>query len=207
MNTTLLLTVLNGVMGGRGKRSRRASRFLGSGGGRLLSNPATLMTAAGLAWGVYETLKGREAQGATPPPLANAAEPAAGVPAVDPAALRMLRVAVSAAAADGALSEREKAAILQQANGADAALLEQELARPRPLAEIATGIGTPEEAATLYVLAFTILRADEQVTGAERIYLAQLAHLLKLDAETAQALERDTGDRIDALGDQGQPGG
>ena len=57
------------------------------------------------------------------------------------------------------------------------------------------------------MLAFTILRADEQVTGAERIYLAQLAHLLKLDAETAQALERDTGDRIDALGDQGQPGG
>ena len=50
-----------------------------------------------------------------------------------------------------------------------------------------------------------MVRADEQVTGAERIYLAQLAHLLDLDPATVQALEKDTGERIDALGDQGQP--
>ena len=59
----------------------------------------------------------------------------------------------------------------------------------------------------MYVLAFTILRADEQVTGSERIYLAQLANLLHLDRQTVDVLEKDTGDRIDALGDQGQPGG
>jgi len=205
MNTTLLLTVLNGVMGCRGKRSRRAHRFLGLGGGRLLSHPATLMTAAGVAWGVFETLKGRNAPG-TPPVAAHTDVPAGDDSAAQPAALRMLRVAVSAAAADGALNEREKAAILQQA-GTGAAVLEEELARPRPLTEITAGVDTPEEAATLYVLAFTILRADEQVTGVERIYLAQLAHLLKLDAGTVLALERDTGERIDALGDQGQPGG
>jgi uncharacterized membrane protein YebE (DUF533 family) len=206
MNTTLLLTVLNSVMGGRGKRSRRANRFLRIGGGRLLSHPATLMTAAGVAWGVFETLKGRNAPAAPPPPPAPTHVSPADDSAAQPGALRMLRVAVSAAAADGALNEREKAAILQQA-GTEVAVLEAELARPRPLAEITAGVDTPEEAATLYVLAFTILRADEQVTGAERIYLAQLAHLLKLDAGTVQALERDTGDRIDALGDQGQPGG
>ena len=33
----------------------------------------------------------------------------------------------------------------------------------------------PGARATLYVLAFTIVRADEHVSGAERIYLAQLA--------------------------------
>ena len=57
----------------------------------------------------------------------------------------------------------------------------------------------PAQRATLYVLAFTVLRADEQVTGAERIYLAQLAHLLGLDPATVQQLEKDTGERIDAL--------
>ena len=42
------------------------------------------------------------------------------------------------------------------------------------------------------MLAYTIVRADEQVTGAERIYLAQLANLLGLDPATVQQLEKDT---------------
>ena len=75
------------------------------------------------------------------------------------------------------------------------------------MSSIVAGVESPDEAATLYVLAFTILRADEQLTGAERIYLAQLAHLLGLDRDTVAGLERDTGERIDALGDQGQLGG
>ena len=56
------------------------------------------------------------------------------------------------------------------------------------------------------MLAYTVLRADEQVTGAERIYLAQLANLLGLDPATVAKLETDTGQRIDALGDQGAVG-
>jgi len=77
----------------------------------------------------------------------------------------------------------------------------------RPLAEIVAGISDPAQRATLYVLAFTIVRADEQLTGSERIYLAQLAHLLGFDPAEAQQLEQDAGERIDALGDQGQLGG
>ena len=34
-----------------------------------------------------------------------------------------------------------------------------------------------------------------------------LESLLHLDQATVQALEHNAGDRIDALGDQGQPGG
>ena len=49
----------------------------------------------------------------------------------------------------------------------------------------------------LYVLAFTIVRADETVSGAERIYLAQLAHALGLDPATAAALEQQTAAAID----------
>ena len=49
----------------------------------------------------------------------------------------------------------------------------------------------------MYVLAFSIVRADETVSGAERIYLAQLAHALGLDAAAAAALEQQTATAID----------
>jgi uncharacterized membrane protein YebE (DUF533 family) len=228
----LINGVLRSVMGGRRKQSRKAMRYLTGRHGSFLSNPATLLTAAGVAWGIYETMKGQGASGtmspagspgpdegasAPPrpvpasgtsptsvPPLPNGAQP----PRADDDATRMVRLAVSAAHADGAMNERERAAILQQAAEAGVAeAIEQELRQPTPLAQIVSGVGDPAERATLYVLAFTIIRADEQVTGAERIYLAQLAHHLGLDAATVQQLERDAGERIEALGDQGQLGG
>jgi uncharacterized membrane protein YebE (DUF533 family) len=122
--------------------------------------------------------------------------------------MRMMRLAVSAAHADGPMNEHERAAILLQAKQAGIeSVFGPEMTQPRPLAEIVTGVTDPAERATLYVLAYTVLRADEQVTGAERIYLAQLANLLGLDAATIAKLETDTGQRIDALGDQGQLGG
>jgi uncharacterized membrane protein YebE (DUF533 family) len=249
MDTSFLLsTVLNGVLGARTKPSYRARHYLNGGLGSLLANPATLMTAAGLAWGVYETMQQQSgttstaasAMGgvSTPPPLPPPAAPAptTGAPAdgaalapplpgsdaapatagshIEPAGAlnegvaRLLRLAFSAANADGAMNAREKAVILQQATAAgvpEAALAD--LNQPRPLADVVAGVTSAGEAATLYVLAFTILRADEQVTTVERIYLAQLANLLHLDEATVQALEKNVGDRIDALGDQGQPGG
>ena len=45
------------------------------------------------------------------------------------------------------------------------------------------------------------------MTGAERIYLAQLANLLGLDPSTVQALEKDTASRIEAAGDHTSPAG
>ena len=54
------------------------------------------------------------------------------------------------------------------------------------------------------MLAFTIVRADETVSGAERIYLAQLAHQLGLDAATAARLEQD--DRGDHRRTPDEPG-
>ena len=119
-----------------------------------------------------------------------------------------MQLAISAANADGVMSEKERAAVLQQAQSAGVGeIVQREMNHPRPLAEIVAGITDPAQRATLYVLAFTVLRADEQVTGAERIYLAQLAHLLELDPADVQQLEKDVGERIDALGDQGQLGG
>jgi uncharacterized membrane protein YebE (DUF533 family) len=210
----LIRGVLSSVLGGGRKRSARALRYV-NGGGSIWTRPSTLLTAAGVAWGIYETLQQQGPQqaavggasqapstGATLPPLPGTAA------AVDPVALRIVQLAISAANADGVMSEKERAAVLQQAASTGVgAVVERELNHPRPLAEIVAGVPDPAKRATLYVLAFTVLRADEQVTGAERIFLAQLAHLLELDPATVQQLENDTGARIDALGDQGQLGG
>jgi uncharacterized membrane protein YebE (DUF533 family) len=227
MNPDFLINgVLSSVLGGGRKRSGRALRYLTGSQQSFWTRPTTLLTAAGVAWGIYETLQqqggaqgaqaGGQWGGGTSPATAAAAPVAdipplpdsAATPAVDADALRLVQLAVSAASADGVMTERERAAVVQQAKSAGVAdIVEREMNHRRPLAEIVAGVTDPAQSATLYVLAFTILRADEQVTGAERIYLAQLAHLLNLDTDTVQKLEKDTGERIDALGDQGQPGG
>jgi hypothetical protein len=46
-------------------------------------------------------------------------------------------------------------------------------------------------------LAYTIVRADESVSGGERVFLAQLANLLGLRPDPTRALEESTA-RIDA---------
>ena len=52
----MLSIVLRGVLGGSGrKRARRASKFLTARGGFL--SASTIMAAAGVAWGVYDSLK------------------------------------------------------------------------------------------------------------------------------------------------------
>jgi tellurite resistance protein len=207
--------VLRGVFGGRRKRSKRAVRYLTGSSRSLLNNPTALWTAAGLAWGVIETLQNQGAQGSTGsagvagsgaglgahgspaplPPLPNTAGP--GV--VPNEVLRLVRLAISAANADGAMSDQERAAIARQAEASGGSeLLAAELSQPRPVAEIVSGVTDPAQRATLYVLAYTILRADEQVSGAERIYLARLAHLLGLSPDDVQRLEKDTSQRIDA---------
>jgi uncharacterized membrane protein YebE (DUF533 family) len=211
----LINGVLRSVLGGRRKKSKRALGYLSRGvGGSLLRNPTVLLTAAGLAWGVFETLQqgGQPGGGPTAPqsgggPLSGAGlgGPLPPLPTVGSAAapmsddgLRIVRLAVSAAYADGSVSDEERAAILEQAQTAGvSAMVEQELAQPRPLAEIVTGVADNGRRAALYVLAFGIVRGDEQPTGAERIYLAKLAQLLGLDPATVQQLEQKAAQGIE----------
>jgi uncharacterized membrane protein YebE (DUF533 family) len=227
MDESMLLNgVLRSVLGGRRRRSRRAMRYLnrgiggplggtlGSIGGSLLSNPNVLLTAAGLAWGIFETLQQENtpgtAPGAPPSSAASGTSPLPPLPVVDTAsthvsdqALQFVRLAISAAHADGSVSDQERQAILDQARiaGVDR-IVEQELMQPRPLAEIVAGVTDDTHRGTLYVLAYSILRGDEQPSGAERIYLAKLAHLLGLDPRTVQQLEQNAGKRIDAQPEQ-----
>jgi uncharacterized membrane protein YebE (DUF533 family) len=210
----LLEGVLRGVLGGRKKKSRKALKYLTKGRRGSLVTPNTLLTAAGVAWGIFETLQNQAGMsvpsgaGSTTGTATTTAAPLPPLPTVGgatvaPETLRMIRLAISAGTADGSLGDKERAAVVEQARGAGAEhVVEAELARSRPLAEIVVGVSNPADRATLYVLAFGIIRADESVSGAERIYLAQLAHLLGLDPETVTRLEQEAAARIDSEKDQ-----
>ena len=86
MNPDFLINgVLSSVLGGGRKRSRRALRYLTGSHGSFWTRPTTLLTAAGVAWGIYETLQGQGGQqrgqwggGAAPAP--GTAAPVAAVP-------------------------------------------------------------------------------------------------------------------------------
>jgi len=200
----LVRGVLTGVMGGRRKRSKKALRYLTGRGGGMLSNPNTLLTVAGVAWGIFETLQNQGPAAASPtaPAPGSAAPPLPmipGAPEVPADAVRMIRLAIAAASADGTLSDADRLRIAEQAKSAGAEqIVERELENRRPIAEIVAGVTDPAQRATLYVLAFGIVRADESVSGAERIFLAQLAHQLGLDPPTVSRLEADAAARIDS---------
>jgi len=216
----LIGAMVRGSLVSRGKRSHGVGRFLTPGAGSFI-NASTLLTVGGLVWGAIETMQqqaapvgaGAAASGvqpsgnpspgpglASPPPLpaATAGQAAQAVPEVPDGAARLVRLMVSAAQADGTLADAEKQVILEHARAVGAeALVAAELDRPAPLASIVGGVTDPRQRADLYVLAFAIVRADETITGAERIYLAQLANLLGLDEATVQGLEREAAAHID----------
>lgn len=206
----ILNGIVRGALGGRRKSWRRAGRAVSGGG---LINASTLLAAAGVAWGLYETWQGQQAAGGSPsaapaaaaptslpPPLPAGVAPAA--PAEDglPAPIaRLLRLMISAARADGELGPSERERILAEAREVGAAaLVLRELDAPRPLSELVAGVTDPELKEQLYTLAFVIVRADETVTGGERIYLAQLGNRLGLDAAAVSRLESAAVARIDA---------
>jgi uncharacterized membrane protein YebE (DUF533 family) len=217
----LVGSVLRGVLGGRRKRSRGALRYLTSGRSSLL-NASTLLTVAGVAWGLWETASKSAAKPATapattpvvPPPLpSNAAAPgppplphsvvapAAAVTTspVPPEVIRVLRLTLSAARADGTLAPHEREAILAQARAVGAeSLVAPELDAPRPLSEIVAGAADARSRQDLYTLAFTIVRADEQVSETERAYLSELAQHLRLEPDIVGELEREAARRIGA---------
>jgi uncharacterized membrane protein YebE (DUF533 family) len=202
----ILSVFLKGAIGSRGrKRARKAARFLGGHKGFL--SASTILGAAGVAWGIYETLKGDTTASAGTGAAGGTFAPAPPAPpppisAAEAEVLRVVRLAVSAARADGTLLPAERALILSHARDAGIeSVVELELSSPRPLSEIVAGVADTQRKRDLYVLAYTIVRADETVSGAERVYLAQLAHQLGLDPATIATLEADTASTIDAQPD------
>lgn len=233
----LIGNMVMGSLGGRRKRSQKAARFLRGGRGSFINASTLLTlgglawgvietmqqqqapaqpvpgpvppgtaprgTAAGAP-----PIQGRT----TPPPLpgaagATAAESEPAPPPVPEGALRIVRLMLSAARADGTLTDAERETIVAQAKAAGLeAVVGRELSQPTPLSAIVQGIGDAKQREDLYVLAFSITRADESVSGAERIYLAQLAAQLGLDAATTSRLEDEAAAGIDQADPEPSPG-
>jgi len=224
----LIGTMLQGALSGGRKRSNRAGRYLRGGGGSSFLNASTLLTIGGLVWGAIETMQQQGAQAPAPQPRPSSPFPSPPPPGPSPAAAsslpplpgqvpaatgeaapqpvpegaaKLIRLMVSAARADGDLTAAERQTVLEHARAAGAeSLVAAEIASPTPLARVVEGIDDARQRADLYVLAFGIVRADESVTGAERIYLAQLAAFLGLAPDTVEALEREAAARIDEAG-------
>ena len=141
-----------------------------------------------MAWGIYDSLQAQQQParpGAChrrppPPPAGAARRRRRGSP---PEVARVVRWRCPPRAPTAASPTRSAQAILAPpARPASRERRSRTGVGPRPLAEIVGGVTADAERRDLYVLAFTIVRADETVSGAERIYLAQLAHELGLDA-------------------------
>jgi uncharacterized membrane protein YebE (DUF533 family) len=202
----MLSILLGGALGRSGrKRARRAASFLSGKGGFLTAS--TLMAAAGVLWGIYDSVQASNTSAIPPVPVLPPAAPGAPAPAgvltgaesLPADILRIVRLAVSAARADGTLSAEERNIIRERAQAAGLeSIVDLELGVTRSLADIVSGVTDPAAKRDLYILAFTIVRADESVSGAERVYLAQLAYQLGLDTETVNRLETETAAKIDA---------
>ncbi len=198
----ILQSVLNGALSGRRKGGSKAWRAASSGSNPLL-NASTLLTLGGLAWGVYETMT-KKPEGVAGPAPSTAGPSMMPPPLPKAEALvpenlrRIVRLMISAARADGTLHDAERQAILDHAAAAGVGpWVKAEVESARPLGEILEGVADPNLKRELYVLAFTIVRADGQVSGAERIYLAQLAHRLSLSAADVKSIEDAAAARID----------
>ena len=106
-------------------------------------NATTLLAAAGVAWGVYETWQGQKSTGPSggprpggspsPPPLPGHAAapppplPGEGAQGLPHSVLQVVRLMISAAGADGHLGPEEREAILAEAQkvGAQEAVAER----------------------------------------------------------------------------------
>jgi uncharacterized membrane protein YebE (DUF533 family) len=208
----LIGSVVRGALTGGRKRGGRALSYAGRTGSVL--NARNLLLLAGVAWGLYETATrrggddGAPVHGATaPPPLpgTRGGEPPPAIAAAEAEALRVVRLAISAANSDGALTPAERARILDEAKRAGVEpVVARELERVVPLADIVGGVTDVRQREALYRLGFVIVRADEQVSGAERIYLAQLAHALGLEPAAAARIEQESAEGIDASPEAGQ---
>jgi uncharacterized membrane protein YebE (DUF533 family) len=230
-------SVIKGALTGKRKRGRGATRYLSGGKGSFLNsstllamaglawgiyetvaNKAPVYAAGGVAPpGVTPATAGTphaspltSAGPTAPPPLpvtAPAGPPAPAVADVPEDVVRLVRVAISAARADGTLTPQEESVILEHSRAAGAeAIVERELRSSFTLAQITAGVTDVTQRAELYTLAFAIARGDEQITGGERIYLAQLAHQLGLDPEAVARLEQDAAARIDAAAAEPEEG-
>lgn len=165
-----------------------AAVLLGTGGGRAVVGSVARMGGLALIGGLAYKAYQNYSAGKPLLDLGNAASDVAANPpqiadASQDDALRMVRVMIAAASADGVVDDSERAAILGnlKAAGLDdeaASFIDHEFANPADIATIAEGISDPNKAAQLYAAARLAIDPD---TDDEKAFLAALAQGLSLD--------------------------
>lgn len=211
-----------GLPGALGRRGGRRGSFLNTssllglaglavGAYQIFKDKSASSAAAPVVPGTTVVGGSGRAFGGFPETSAQGPERAEGLPPLpgpvaaaspDPSdmAMRAVRLMIAAARCDGNLGEEELGRLVSHARDAG---LEEEMRRewqsPRPLAEICAGVTDPRQRRDLYVLAYAVLRADDEVSGAERVFLAGLASRLALSPDEAAGFERDTASQIDQM--------
>ncbi|HBO38328.1 MAG TPA: DUF533 domain-containing protein [Pasteurellaceae bacterium] len=167
------------------------SMFLGRKGGSQLAKVGSLAALGSLAYQAYKNYQHDKPQTTNMDLPATAFEPVAHN--VEDTSKLILRTMIAAAAADGAIDEREKQLIMNEI-GNDVETQQwilQEMARPATVQEIAKQIGDDTALASEIYLAARMVSAD--LSRKEIVFLAQLAQALKLDDALVEQLEKQAG--------------
>lgn len=183
--------------GGSAQRTGTGSQMMGQSGsgGGLGSALKDIATSVTDALSGQNQAKGGRAMTPTEPapeePGFTADDEQAAEAFSEDTALMLIRAMVTAANADGTITEAERARILAQADqaGADATereVLERELANPRPIDELLGGVKDEETAEEFYLA--SRLAVDE-TTEANRAYLVLLRERLGLSEQQAEEIE------------------
>ena len=174
-------------------QARTAGRAGGGGAGAssggiggMIQDVADRFTGGGSA-------SGGGAAGAEPEPDLRGDEQAAEQFS-DETALLLIRAMVTAAYADGALSQDERARIMGEIDGAgadeeDRRVMQREIADPKPLDALLAQVHDPETAQQFYLASSAAIDGE---TEPNRAYLADLRRRLGLSEEDAAEVEELT---------------
>ncbi|MDO5055139.1 tellurite resistance TerB family protein [Pasteurella oralis] len=180
-------------LGGGAALAGILSMVLGRSGGAKLTKLGSLAALGSIAYQAYQNYQ--KNQPATETQAAeNLSEAAfeATQQAEDTGAI-ILRTMIAAAVSDGEIDEKERAIIAEE-GGDDPELqqwLEQEIAHPITVAEIARIVGNDTALATQVYLAARMV--CQELTRKEIVFLSQLAAALNLDDALVEQLEKQAG--------------
>ncbi|ABR73943.1 3-hydroxyisobutyrate dehydrogenase [Actinobacillus succinogenes] len=165
------------------------SMIFGRSGGASLTKLGSLAALGSLAYQAYQSYQAKQGQQAPQVEETDFTESARN----SDAGQVILQAMIAAAAADGAISEEEKQAILNEAdNDAEVQLwLEQAINSPATPAQIAAQVGNDAAlAAQVYLAARVVCK---ELDRKEIVFLANLAQALGLDEQLVEELEKRAG--------------
>ena len=161
------------------------SMILGRNGGAGLAKLGSLAALGSLAYQAYQKYQSQQ----TVTPVAEEHF----TPAQQDASKVILQAMIAAAAADGSISELEQQTIFSEVgdNAEVQQWVQQEMAQPASVADIARQVGNNPALAAQVYLAARVVCAD--LARKEIVFLAELAQALGLDDKLVEELEKQAG--------------